>query len=120
MSKTSITPNVHQSFNIHLNLRSKLSFNQIFILNNSRDFTNIIICPIYNFSIFINISLYLREDIIHVRLVVATALMAIARKVIIFDFKELSYQYVYAAAAVLLALGITYWLLSRKVPLKLE
>ena len=67
-------------------------------------------------EIFFNITLYLREDAIHVKLVVATALMAIARKVIVFDYKELSPQYIYASGAVVLALGITYWLLSKKTP----
>jgi uncharacterized membrane protein (DUF373 family) len=66
-------------------------------------------------EIFLNITLYLREDIIHVRLVVATALMAIARKVIVFDFKEISPPYVLATGAVVLALGITYWLVSVKI-----
>ncbi|MGD8229685.1 MAG: phosphate-starvation-inducible PsiE family protein [Desulfobacteraceae bacterium] len=66
-------------------------------------------------EIFLNITLYLREDVIHVRLVIATALMAIARKVIVFDFKELSPQYILATGAVVLALGITYWLVSVKV-----
>jgi uncharacterized membrane protein (DUF373 family) len=65
-------------------------------------------------EIFLNITLYLRDDVIHVRLVVATALMAIARKVIVFDFKEIGYQYVFAIAAVIFALGITYWLIARK------
>ena len=65
-------------------------------------------------EIFLNISLYLREDVIHVKLVVATALMAIARKVIVFDYKELSPQYVVATGAVVLALGITYWLVLKK------
>ncbi|MGD8388906.1 MAG: phosphate-starvation-inducible PsiE family protein, partial [Desulfobacteraceae bacterium] len=65
-------------------------------------------------EIFLNITLYLRDDVIHVRLVVATALMAIARKVIVFDFKELAYSYVFATAAVLFALGVTYWLITRK------
>ena len=65
-------------------------------------------------EIFINITLYLREDVIHVRLVVATALMAIARKVIVFDYKELAPQYIYATAAVVLALGVTYWLVRQK------
>ncbi len=64
-------------------------------------------------EIFLNITLYLREDIIHVKLVVATALMAIARKVIVFDFPELDYKYVLATGVVVLALGITYWLISR-------
>ncbi len=64
-------------------------------------------------ELFLNISLYLRDDIIHVKLVVATALMAICRKVIIFDFKELSAQYIYATAGVVVALGLTYWLVSK-------
>ena len=65
-------------------------------------------------EIFINITLYLRNDVLPVNLVVATALMAISRKVIIFDFKELTPMYVLATAAVVLALGITYWLISKK------
>ncbi len=65
-------------------------------------------------EIFINITVYLREDVIHVKLVIATALMAVARKVIVFDFKEISYEYVWATAAVVLALGLTYWLIAKK------
>ena len=40
-------------------------------------------------EIFQNIVLYLRDDVIHVKIVLATALMAIARKVIILDYDEL-------------------------------
>lgn len=65
-------------------------------------------------EIFINITLYLREDVIHVKLVIATALMAIARKVIIFDFDKLAPGYVYATGVVILALSIGYWLLIRE------
>ncbi len=65
-------------------------------------------------EIFINITLYIRNDVLPVNLVVATALMAISRKVIIFDFKELTPMYILATAAVVLALGITYWLISKK------
>ena len=63
---------------------------------------------------FINITLYLREDVFHVKLVVATALMAVARKVIVFDYNELQPDYILATAAVVLSLGITYWLISKK------
>ena len=65
-------------------------------------------------EIFINITLYLKTDVIPVKLVVATALMAISRKVIIFDFDEVTPPFILATAAVVLALGITYWLISRK------
>jgi uncharacterized membrane protein (DUF373 family) len=65
-------------------------------------------------EIFENITLYLRDDVIHVRIVVATALMAIARKVIVFDFNTLQPAYIWATAAVIIALGITFFLLSSK------
>lgn len=63
-------------------------------------------------EIFQNIVLYLRTDVIPIKLVVATALMAIARKVIIIDFNVISAMYIFATAAVVLALGITYYLIS--------
>lgn len=65
-------------------------------------------------EIFINISMYLSTNVIPVRLVIATALMAIARKVIIFDYEEITPHFVYATAAVVFALGITYWLITKK------
>ncbi|MEK9630203.1 MAG: phosphate-starvation-inducible PsiE family protein [Nitrospinota bacterium] len=64
-------------------------------------------------EIFINITLYIRKDIIHIKLVIATALMAIARKVIIFDFKQITPAYIYGTASVILALGLTYWLIEK-------
>lgn len=65
-------------------------------------------------EIFINITLYLKTNVIPVRLVVATALMAISRKVIIFDFGEITPLFVLGTAAVVLALGITYWLIRKE------
>lgn len=64
-------------------------------------------------EIFENIIIYLREDIIHVKIVMATALMAIARKVIILDFKTTEPAYIYATGAVVLAMSIGYWLVVR-------
>lgn len=63
-------------------------------------------------EIFINITVYLKEEVIHVKIVLATALMAIARKVIIFDYNMLSANYVLATAASVLALSIGYWLVT--------
>lgn len=65
-------------------------------------------------EVFENIVMYLKQRVIHARLVVATALMAAARKVIIFDFKEISADYVWATGGVILALGVVYWLLTVK------
>lgn len=60
-------------------------------------------------EIFINITIYLRDDVIHVRIVMATALMAIARKVIVLDFDKLPATYVWATAGVVLAMSAGYW-----------
>jgi len=64
-------------------------------------------------EIFINIRLYLGTSVLPVQLVIATALMAIARKVIVLDLAETSSIYVFAIAAVVLALGVTYWLTGK-------
>lgn len=65
-------------------------------------------------EIFINISMYLSTNVIPVRLVVATALMAISRKVIIFDFERITPPFLYGTAAVVMALGVTYWLITKR------
>ena len=63
-------------------------------------------------EIYQNIVIYIRTDILPIKLVIATALMAIARKVIILDFKNIEPIYVFATATVTLALGITYYLVG--------
>jgi uncharacterized membrane protein (DUF373 family) len=65
-------------------------------------------------EILINILIYLRDDVIHVKIVMATALMAISRKVIIMDLTKLSADYVFAVAAMTLAMSIGYWLVVVK------
>lgn len=65
-------------------------------------------------EIFINIRIYLGTNVFPVQLVIATALMAIARKVIILDIEKVSSSYVMAIAATTLALGVTYWLIRNR------
>jgi uncharacterized membrane protein (DUF373 family) len=67
-------------------------------------------------EIFVNINIYLREDVIHVKIVIATALMAIARKVIILDYNDISAEYVWATAGVVLAMSIAYWMVHKFAP----
>jgi len=61
-------------------------------------------------EIFINITVYLRDDVIHVKIVMATALMAIARKVIILDLETVEPEYLWGIASVVIAISIGYWL----------
>lgn len=65
-------------------------------------------------EIYTNVTLYLTSDVIHVKLVVATALMAIARKAITLDPTELNPIYFLGYALLGLAFGAVYWLLARE------
>ncbi len=71
-------------------------------------------------EIFINITVYIKHDALPIKMVVATALMAIARKVIMLDFKDLDWHYVVAMSTVIVALGLTYWLISKPKPVPQE
>ncbi|MFT5759920.1 MAG: uncharacterized membrane protein (DUF373 family) [Alteromonadaceae bacterium] len=64
-------------------------------------------------EIFQNIVLYLRKDVFPLKLVVATALMAMARKIIIIDFDDVIPMHIFAVGSVVLALGITYYLIDK-------
>jgi uncharacterized membrane protein (DUF373 family) len=65
-------------------------------------------------EIFINIRLYLGTSVLPVQLVLATALMAIARKIIVLDLSLVSAEEIVGIALVTLALGLSYWLVSKK------
>src|SRR5690606_869815 len=63
-------------------------------------------------EIFINITIYLRDNVIHVKIVIATALMAIARKVIILDLEQTAPAYLWGIASIVLAMSLAYWLVQ--------
>ncbi len=56
------------------------------------------------------------ESIIQVKTVLLIAVLALARKLIILDMHEVSAATILALAAVLLALGVTYWLVRDQEP----
>ena len=59
-------------------------------------------------EIFINITIYLKNNVIHVQIVIATALMAIARKVIILDLETVEPAYLWGIALIVLTMSIAY------------
>ncbi len=95
-------------------LYQKLSTPPYFLLNINDIFATFgaFLAVLIAIEIFVNITLYLRDDVIHVKLVIATALMAISRKVIVLDYSTVEPGYVYATGVTVLALGITYWLVA--------
>jgi len=62
---------------------------------------------------------YMAESVDHAQIVMAIAIIAIARKVIILDVKDLSGLALVGIAAIILALSIGYYLIKKKdVPVK--
>jgi len=57
---------------------------------------------------------YLEESVDHAQIVMAVAIIAIARKVIILDVKDLSGLALVGIAAIILALSIGYYLIKKK------
>lgn len=95
-------------------LYQRLSTPPVFLLNVNDIFQTFgaFMAVLIAIEIFINIRLYLGTRQLPLQLVIATALMAIARKVIILDYEKMDASFVYATAAVVLALGVTYWLVA--------
>lgn len=73
-----------------------------------------ILAVLIGIEIFINIRLYLGSHIIPVQLVLGTALMAIARKIIVLDLGQVTAEQILGVGFVTLALGISYWLVAKK------
>jgi len=96
-------------------LYSRLSTPPVMLLNISDIFKvfGAFMVVLIAIEIFINIRLYLGSNTLPIKLVIATALMAIARKVIVLDLENTTSIYVFAIASVVLALGIAYWLVGK-------
>jgi len=72
-------------------------------------FLNILIA----LEILENITAYLRKSVIHVELVIATSLIAVARKIIILDLKNTEGLKVIGLGVAVLSLSISYWIIRR-------
>jgi uncharacterized membrane protein (DUF373 family) len=54
------------------------------------------------------------QSVIQTRVVILIAVLALARKFIVLDIRETTPAYLLALAAVTLALGLTYWLMTER------
>ncbi|MCU0525433.1 MAG: phosphate-starvation-inducible PsiE family protein [Elainella sp. Prado103] len=73
------------------------------------NFLNILIA----LEVLENITAYLRGRGIRIELVIVTALTAVARKIVIFDFTKLSGLELIGLAAAIFTLSISFWLVRR-------
>ena len=62
-----------------------------------------------------SIKAYLKDDRVRAEVVFLVALVAVSRKVIILDYKETTPEMLYGIAALILALGVGYYLVQRAI-----
>ncbi len=60
-----------------------------------------------------NITAYLKKHLVQMELVISTALVAVARKIIILDLEKTTGIDLIALAAAILSLSVSYWLVRR-------
>jgi uncharacterized membrane protein (DUF373 family) len=58
-----------------------------------------------------NITAYLRKNIVQVKLVVVTSIIAVSRKIIILDFEKTTGLDIIGLAIAIFALSISYWII---------
>jgi uncharacterized membrane protein (DUF373 family) len=66
------------------------------------------------------IKAYLSEDRVHAEVVFLVALVAVSRKVIILDYKEMSPALLYGMSALIVALGLGYFLVRHALGYRLR
>ena len=60
-----------------------------------------------------SIKAYLESHVIHVEVVLLVALVAVARKIILLDYKDISHSMLFAVAALVIALSVGYFVIRR-------
>ncbi|QUS60228.1 phosphate-starvation-inducible PsiE family protein [Synechocystis sp. PCC 7339] len=60
-----------------------------------------------------NITVYLKDNVIQVELVIVTAIIAVARKIIIFDFSKYEGLDLLALGFAILCLATSFWMIKR-------
>lgn len=87
-----------------------------FLLLNVKEMMEVfglILMVIIGLELLETIKAYLDKQVIHVEVVLLVALVAVARKVIILDYKEITPEMLMAVALLVLALSAGFWVVRR-------
>jgi uncharacterized membrane protein (DUF373 family) len=87
----------------------------LFIIDSERlmELFSLFLIILIGLELLETIKVYLKEDLLKVELVILVAIIAIARKVIIWDFDKYSYLELIGLAAMIVALSTGYFLLKK-------
>lgn len=99
---------------VHISVQMFTSFESIFSVDTLFSIIGSILLFLIAIEVYLNIVFFLKSDSINVPLVLATALTAISRKVIILDYTATSNMHIIAMAFLVFTVGVNYWLITRK------
>ena len=85
----------------------------LFGFNNLGELFSIFLVILIGIELLEAVKAFLQKEVIHVEIVVLVAIIAIARKVIVWEFKDINSMETIGLAAMLLALAVTYALIKR-------
>jgi uncharacterized membrane protein (DUF373 family) len=77
------------------------------------DLFGLFLLVLIGIELFETLEIYIKENVIHIEVVLTVALIALARKVIILDVNKLDSTKLLAIAALILALSIGYYLVRK-------
>lgn len=94
---------------------NKIVEEPIFIIDSTglMDLFSLFLVLLIGLELLETVKAYLKEDIVHVEFIILVAIIAIARKAIIWDFKTYTTEELISLAIMTIALGITYFLIKK-------
>ena len=76
------------------------------------DLFSLLLVILIGLELLETVKAYLKDDIVHVEFIILVAIIAIARKVIVWDFNKFQVEELLSLAAMIVGLGITYFLIK--------
>jgi uncharacterized membrane protein (DUF373 family) len=76
------------------------------------DLFSLLLVILIGLELLETVKAYLKDDIVHVEFIILVAIIAIARKVIVWDFNKFQVEELLSLAAMIVGLGITYYLIK--------
>lgn len=80
--------------------------------NGLMDMFSLILVLLIGLELLETVKAYLKEDIVHVEFIILVAIIAIARKVIVWDFEKYSTEELLSLAAMIVGLATAYFLIK--------
>ena len=85
-------------------------------INELLELFGIFLLVLIGIELFETMEIYIKENVVHIEVVLTVALIAVARKVIILDLKKVGSSTLLGIAAIILALSVGYYLIMRTEP----